>query len=1174
MRQERINLLKAHLQSRILVLDGAMGTSLQAAQLSASDFGGVEYEGCNEHLVLSAPQVIEKIHRDYLEAGCDIIETNTFGATPLVLDEFGLSGRAREINFVAAQLARKAADRYSSHNKPRFVAGSMGPTTKSLSVTGGVGFTELVETYGVQIEGLWEGGVDYFLLETCQDSRNIKAALMAMDRYFEKIGETIPIAISGTIEPMGAMLAGQSVESFVISFSHRDLLYIGLNCATGPEFMTEPIRAMAALSPFPVACVPNAGLPDEEGRYAETPQMLARVLRHFVESGWVNLLGGCCGTQPHHIQALSQLAEHRSPRKVNPHQRCFLSGIDFVEVSDENRPVLVGERTNVIGSRKFKRLICEENFDEATDIGKAQTKKGAQVIDVCLANPDRNELVDMEKFLAQLVRKIKAPLMIDSTDPQVIKSALTYCQGRALINSINLEDGEERFHQILPMAKQFGAAVVIGTIDDHPEQGMGITRERKLAIAERAYSLATERFGMQPQDIFWDPLVFPCATGDKQYIGSARETIEGLRLIKQRFPLTKSVLGISNVSFGLPPAGREVLNSVFLYHCVQAGLDLALVNTELWRRYNTINEEELLLATNVLFQVGDDPIGAFANHFREQKTTRVALSQDLPLEERLAQYIVEGSRDGLVADLNLALKEKAPLAIINGPLMNGMNQVGKLFNENKLIVAEVLQSAESMKAAVDHLSQFMAKNETATLGKVLLATVKGDVHDIGKNLVDIILSNNGFEVVDLGIKIPSDVLLAGIREHRPDVVGLSGLLVKSAHQMVSTAEDLSRVGECPPLIVGGAALSLKFVEQRISPAYSGATRYAKDAMQALDVIKAVLTKTAIGSEQVGGGVPKEKAPPVAPLSQIVNPSVVVTSLEKSTEHRGRSPHVSMIEQPPPPPDFDLHCLQNVPIGLIWSYINPQMLYGRHLGIKGHWVKKLVEMKSDPNIRKQIKKEAPKVLEIWDLVEEVKQEYQETPIMKPSAIYQFFPALSVGERIELYSGSGRANRVASFEFQRQASDEFLCLADYVNPPEAPLDNLALFVVSVGQGVRQQAQQLRQSGDYLKSVIVQVLAIESAEAFAEFLHAQLRTMWGFMDPPQLSKIDLFRAQYQGKRFSFGYPACPQLEYQRQLFDLLKPERIGVELTEGFMMDPEASVSAIVFHHPQAKYFSVGH
>lgn len=1155
-RSRRIEALRRALEERVLVLDGAMGTMIQNLDLGPDDFGGPELEGCNENLVLTRPEAIRDIHAAYLAAGADIVETNTFGATPLVLAEYGLSDRTREINLAAARLAREAVDAVYMPERPRWVAGAIGPTTKAITVTGGVTFEELYETFRAQADALHDGGVDYFLVETCQDTRNVKAALLAIADVNRAKGEEVPVAVSGTIEPMGTMLGGQSVEALTVSIEHFDLLYIGLNCATGPEFMTDHIRSLSSMARTRVACVPNAGLPDENGLYLETPEMIARALRRFGEEGWLNLVGGCCGTTPAHIEALAALAGELSPRALPAERRSTLSGVDYVEISDDNRPVLVGERTNVIGSRKFKNLICDGRLDEASDIAKAQVKGGAAIIDVCLANPDRDELTDMREFLEKLVQKTRAPLMIDSTDEKVIELSLTYSQGKAIINSINLEDGEERFEKVVPLARKFGAALVVGCIDDDPVQGMGVTRARKLEVAERSYDLLVKKYGIAPEDIYFDPLVFPCATGDQQYIGSAVETIEGVRLIKERFPKCRTVLGISNVSFGLPAAGREVLNSVFLYHCVQAGLDLALVNTEKLERYPSIPEEERKLAEDLLWNRGEDPIAAFAAHFRDRKAAGPVKS-DLPLDERLARCIVEGSRDGLIEDLDEALKERAPLDIINGPLMAGMDEVGRLFNKNELIVAEVLQSAEVMKAAVSHLEQFMEKNDSASRGKVILATVKGDVHDIGKNLVDIILSNNGFQVVNLGIKVPPEQLISAVREHKPDIIGLSGLLVKSAQQMVTTAGDLSRAGVSVPMLVGGAALSRNFVDRQISTSYDGTVAYARDAMNGLDLAKQITEpeKFEALKEQLADQRAKAaEAPKVAPAAPL-------------PVRRKRSEEIRPITDPPPPPDFARHVLTNTPLDQIWKFINPVMLYGRHLGLKGSILRTI----DTADVAMLACSEAGrKALELRESIDALKAECR-AGAMKARAVYRFFRAESEENTIHLSDADGTP--VVSFQLPRQSRENGLCLADYVSPRGSGVaDSVAMFVVTAGEGIRDRAEALKQKGDYLRSHALQALALESAEGYAEMLHSRLRSMWGFPDAPDMTMLDRFKANYRGKRYSFGYPACPRLDDQALLFKALQPEEIGVELTDGCMMDPEASVSGIVFHHPQATYFSV--
>src|SRR5260221_11466878 len=837
---ESAKALRELLSQRILVLDGAMGTMLQQGELSAADFGGAALEGCNENLVRTRPDVVLDIHRRYFEAGSDIVETNPCGGASIVVAEYGLAGDAHFLNKHAVELARQAADEFGTPGKPRFVAGSMGPTTKAITVTGGVTFSELRETYYTQAKGLVEGGVDLLLVETCQDTRNIKAALLAIHTLSKEIGSEVPFIVSVTIEPMGSMLAGQTVEAMWASLRHAKPLAFGMNCATGPEFMTDHIRTLSQLTGEFVSCYPNAGLPDEEGKYLETPTTLAAQLEKFADHGWLNFVGGCCGTTEKHIRAIAQMAEGKKPR-VRPAElhRAVYSGIETIEAEESTRPLLVGERTNVIGSRLFKNLVAEEKWDEATDIARRQVKGGAQVVDVCLQSTEREEKKDIPEFYEKLIRKIKAPVMIDTTDPTAIELALTYCQGKSIINSINLEDGEEKFEKVVPIAHDYGAALVVGCIDEDPVQAQAFTRERKLAIAQRSYELLTKKYDIAPEDIVFDPLVFPCATGDENYIGGAVETMEGIRAIKKALPDTRTILGISNVSFGLPAGAREVVNSVFLYYCTKAGLDLAIVNTEKLERFASILERERELAENLLFQhppkdidsgnpraellksapadwreqnkeqkaaINQFHIAAITEHFRTATKKEKKRAADLPLDERLGNYIIEGTRDGLVDDLERKRAEgAAPLDIINGPLMTGMAEVGRLFNANELIVAEVLQSAEAMKAAVNHLEQFMEKADTAKRGKIVLATVKGDVHDIGKNLVEIILKKNGFDVGNLGIKVPPEELIKAYQQHHPDAIGLSGLLVKSAQQMVITASDLRDPGVAIPLLVGGAA---------------------------------------------------------------------------------------------------------------------------------------------------------------------------------------------------------------------------------------------------------------------------------------------------------------------------------------------------------------------------------
>jgi 5-methyltetrahydrofolate--homocysteine methyltransferase len=1124
---------------RILVIDGAMGTMIQQRNLTAKDFGGPELEGCNENLVITRPDVVREIHAAYFAAGSDIVETNSFGGTPFVLNEYGLGDRAEEINEAAARVAREAARGFSG---PRFVAGSMGPTTKTITVTGGITFLDLAENFRRQALGLLRGGVDALLLETSQDTRNVKAALLGIDQAQREFGFRVPLMLSATIEPMGTMLAGQGVDAFYASIEHAKPLSVGLNCGTGPEFMTDHLRTLAGMASCYTTCYPNAGLPDADGKYNETPAMVAGALGRFVEQGWVNLIGGCCGTTPEYIREIAKVARSGHPRRPAASRVTHVSGIDYVPCEESSRPLIVGERTNVTGSKKFRELIMAEKFEEAAEIGRKQVKAGAHILDVNIQHTEIDELPATGAFLERLIRMVKAPLVIDTTNPKAIEHALTYSQGKAIINSINLEDGEEKFGHVCPIARRYGAALIVGCID---EQGQAISTEAKLKVAERSYRLLTEKYGIEPQDILWDPLVFPCASGDVNYVGSARQTIDAVRALKEKYPLTKTILGISNVSFGVPPAGREVLNAVYLYHNTKAGLDFAIVSSEKLVRYASIPEEEKKLCDDLLFNRGADPIARFAAHFRGKKTV-AADKKKLSLDERLANYIVEGTKEGLVEDLEEKRQAAAPLDIINGPLMRGMDEVGRLFNNNELIVAEVLQSAEAMKAAVAHLERFMEKADAQNRGKMILATVKGDVHDIGKNLVEIILSNNGYSVVNLGIKCAPETLISAAQQHKPDMIGLSGLLVKSAQQMVITAQDLRTAGITLPILVGGAALTKKFTYTRIRPTYGGFVGYARDAMQGLDLANQVM------NPDLRTALDKKIAAEAIQLAQSDAPrpdAVVAAPARRSTQVR--------IDEPVRvPPDLERHVVGVPDLRALWPYVSPFMLYGKHLGVKGA-LDRLAEARD------------PKFLEIQEIVRHVQKKCEEG-WMKARGLYRFFKANSDGNALMIYDAAGK--EIERFDFPRQSKPDGLCLSDFVRPMGAGTDYVCFFVTSTGEGIRGRAEELKQKGEYVLSHTLQAVAIETAEAFAEKLHRDIRTWWGFPDAPDLSMNDRFKAKYQGVRVSFGYPACPNLADQRKLFGLLRPEEIGVQLTEGDMMDPEASVSALVFHHSQAGYFSV--
>jgi 5-methyltetrahydrofolate--homocysteine methyltransferase len=1159
--EPRSTALAELLRRRVLLLDGATGTALAARDLGAADYGGERLLGCHEALVLHRPDVVLDLHRGYLAAGADIVETDTFGATPVVLAEYGLAGRCREINRRAAELARQACAQAegADPSRPRFVAGSIGPTTKALTLTGGITFAELVAAYALQAEGLAEGGVDVLLIETCQDALNLKAALIACTEAAPRL----PVAVSATIEPTGTTLGGQTIEAVAVMVEPWRPLWVGVNCSTGPGPMTEHVRALAALAPSFLSVVPNAGIPDGEGRYHESPDDMARVLGRFASSGWVNLIGGCCGTGEEHIRRLREVADGAAPRVPPAYDPARLAGGEVVDLVQQPPPLLIGERTNVLGSRRFKELVRERRWAEAAEIGRRQVRGRAGLLDVCLADAEGDETGAMRAVVTALRRAVRVPLMVDTTDPEVMAAALELIPGRPVLNSVNLEDGGARLDRVAALARRFGAAVVAGCIDEHPTDGMARTAERKAEVAARLLD-RLEAAGLRRREVLLDALVFPAATGDPKFRGSAGETVRGVKLIKEKIPDALTVLGVSNVSFGVPAAGREVLNAVFLHHCVQAGLDGAIVNAEQLVRFPSLDAAEVKLAEDVLFDGDKRAVDAFVARYRQAKPRVASVDAHLPAEQRITLMVVEGTRTGLDATLDELLGRMAPLAIINGPLMAGMDEVGRLFGSGRLIVAEVLVSAEVMQAAVDHLKPHLQGDESAARGSILLATVRGDVHDIGKNLVGIILATNGYAVTDLGVQCPSDKLIAAWQEHPTALIGLSGLLVRSAHQMAATAEDLRAAGIAAPLLVGGAALSASFTRDRIAPAYGATVRYAADAMAGLAIANELQ-----GSGRRGPGTGEEgkreegkeqrkdgkstgtSDPPSSSLSSL-HPLPSPSSPSSSTDPGPRTPDPGL----PRPPDLARHVLRELPIDEVFAHLNPQMLFGKHLGVRG-------------SVRRLLDAGDERTVELRRRVEALQDAAATRGWLAPAGMYQFFRACSRGEIVAVLDPAGR--ELAALPFMRRTREPRACAADWVSRDPAALDAVAIFVVTAGTGVRARAAELRAEGKLLDSIALQALALETAEAAAEWLHRRLREQWGFPDPPGMTMEERFRARYRGIRLSFGYPACPDLEPQADVFRLVQPEEIGVRLTDGFMMDPEASVSAVVFHHPDARYLA---
>ena len=1157
--------LQNDLKNRILLLDGAMGTMIQKQNLTVDDFGGEKYEGCNDYLVLTKPEIIKNIHKEYLKSGSDIIETNSFGALDIVLKDYDLEDRAFEMSKRAAELVNEAILEYRSENpddtRHLYVAGALGPSNKSISVTGGVTFDELVHTYYTAVSGLLAGGVDLILFETIQDTRNLKAAYLGLKKAMEE-NYTVPLMLSFTIESTGTTLAGQTADAFYYAVNHMHPFSVGLNCATGPEFMTQFLKTLNDISNTYISVYPNAGLPNEDGEYEETPVTLANKLEPFFKNKYLNIVGGCCGTTPDYIKEIKEKTVNYEPRNIDKDKNFNnLSGLISLE-TPKDRPIYVGERTNVIGSRIFKNLIAQEKFDEATEVARLQIKGDADVIDVCLANPDRDEVADMKAFLEKVSKFAKVPIMIDSTDINVVEKGLTYLQGKGIINSINLEDGEEKFKKMAEVIKEFGAAVVVGLID---EEGMAVSLEKKIKVARRSYELLTKKYGIDERDIIFDTLVFPVATGDQKYIGSASATIEAIREIKKEMPNVKTILGVSNISFGLPIAGREVLNTYYMNKAYEAGLDFAIVNTEKIIPMDEISDEEKEMSENILFHTDDENVSKFANFYRDKKATKKKVDvSNLTAEEKVSNLVVEGSKKDLTVLLDELLKKYTPIEIINGPLMTGMDEVGRLFNKNDLIVAEVLQSAEVMKASVAHLEQFMEKDESSVKGKIIMATVKGDVHDIGKNLVGIIIGNNGYEVIDLGINTPAEKIRDAVVKEKADFLGLSGLLVKSAAEMVNTVAVLREAGISIPIFVGGAALTEKFTVNKIEPAYeNNIVIYSKDAMTALSDLNKMIDEKKFG--EFREYLQKRRDLLLIKDEKELQKLKVKQTVSDIKDKDGTFDY-SKIEIPKynfekiyKPETLNKQIITNIKAKDVFPFINLQMLIGKHLGLK--WI-----------VGKMLEKQDPRTVKIYNEIKDIIEHGDE--YFDITAIYKYFPVRrKYGKEKNEFSleilSDDLSKVIETFNFPRQKYGQYLSLNDYVN--HDGIDYVGFFVATAGEKSRIVSNELKAKGEFYKGHLVNSIGLELAEATSEYIHQIMRKDVGIIDK-ELQTEDILKANYQGNRYSFGYPACPDLSDQKKLFKLLKPEIYGIKLTDEFMMYPEASVSAIVFSQPFCKYFNM--
>ncbi|HRI03723.1 MAG TPA: methionine synthase [Pyrinomonadaceae bacterium] len=1171
------------LKEKIIVFDGAMGTYLQSLSLPIEDWGGPNFENCSENLLYTRPDAIETVHSAFLDVGCDVIETNSFGGSEVVLVEFGIADKTYDVNFKAAELAKRVASGYSTNDKPRFVAGSIGPGTK-LPTLGHITYNDLKAAYVEQVRGLVDGGADLMMVETCQDLLQTKAALAAIFEHFEKTKIKLPVIASVTIEIFGTMLNGTEIGAALTALEPFPIDVIGMNCGTGPKHMADSFRYLCENSPIPVSVLPNAGLPevkDGKQHYDETPESFAAQVEHFANDFGANIVGGCCGTSPEHLRQVVERLSGISPKERNAKLTPSASSIYFQQPYTQDASFLiVGERVNASGSKKMRDLLDAEDWDGLISLAKSQEKEGAHILDVNVDFVGRNGVADMHELASRLATAVKIPLMFDSTEWEKMEAGLEHAGGKSLLNSTNYEDGEERFLKVLDLAKRFGAGVVIGLID---EDGMARSFDDKVKIARRAYKQAVE-YGIESHDIFFDPLALPISTGIEEDRKNAVETINAIRQIHEEMPDANIILGVSNISFGLNPAARVVLNSVFLHDCVDAGMNSAIVNASKILPLMRFSELEIDTARDLIYDRrkfdGDictyDPLGDFSNMFQGKSAQSIKPDiSNLPIEEKLKHHIIDGERIGLEDSLKVALEKYPPLEIINDLLLDGMKTVGELFGSGQMQLPFVLQSAESMKAAVKFLEPFMEKVEGSNKGVLVLATVKGDVHDIGKNLVDIILTNNGYRVINLGIKQPIDDILRAAEESNCDAIGMSGLLVKSTLIMRDNLELMNERGIKVPVILGGAALNRRYVDADLIPLFNGKLFYARDAFDGLhamdeltsgelsESVEFVETKAvAVGADTdiITVGDEEDLVGEDAKLGKAA--ARVSTRSAGDTTHTTRS-DVGVVEQLPIAPFYGSKVVEIKDLTKVFDFINETALF------KGQWQYKQ---------GKSSKEDYDELLAttVYPKFDEIKAQAIGQKLLEAKLVYGYFPCNSDGNNLIIWEDDLKTERMR-FTFPRQPVEQRggknLCLADYFASVESgKTDVVAFDLVTMGRKASEHSAKLFKSDNYTDYLLFHGLSVESAEALAEMWHKRIREELGIAgaDAPEMAK--LFHQGYQGSRYSFGYPACPNLEDQTKLFELLKPERIDVELTDEFMLEPEQSTSAIIVHHPDAKYFNI--
>jgi 5-methyltetrahydrofolate--homocysteine methyltransferase len=1168
-------------RERVVIYDGAMGTNIQKRNPTLDDFWGKE--NCSEVLVLSRPDIIRDIHADFFKVGCDVVETNTFGATRIVLGEFGLQDRVREINLVAVKLARDAAQQFSTKGKPRFVAGSIGPTTKLPSL-GHIGFEEMVAAYEEQASALIEGGVDVLLVETAQDLLQAKIAAIGVLEALQKAHKRIPVTVQVTVQESGTMLLGTEIGAALTALEALDIDIIGMNCATGPAEMNDAVRYLGANSTKEISVLPNAGLPHNEGGHAVyklKPQELAQYHKHFVEDYGVRVVGGCCGTTPEHLKAVVDAVSGLEPakREVKP-TAAASSAYTSVPLDLEPKPLIVAEEMNTTTRvEHFRNLVRGRKYDDILTLAKKLVNDGSHMLDLCCAIVGEDEKGYMSTILERIATRVPAPILVDSTEADVVEEALKRIPGKSIINSINLEDGEKRTSKVLPMAKRYGAAVIALTID---EDGMALTAAKKVAIAKRIFDLATQKYGIRPVDLIFDALTLPISTGQEEYRTAGIETLNAIERIKKELPEVKTILGVSNISFGLDVYSRRVLNSVFMHEAVNRGLDMAIVNyTKIYPLYK-IPQEEVELARKLIYrdESAGDPLQIYMQHFAGTKgkpqAATTAHVESLSVEDKLKYAIINGEKSvgegankkPLEALLEEALQQYSPLDLINTVLLDGMKTVGDLFGARKMQLPSVLDAAGVMKAAVAYLEPKMEKKTgTGQKGTIVLATVKGDVHDIGKNLVDIILTNNGFRVVNLGIKQPADAIIKAAQEHKADAIGLSGLLVKSTLEMKYVIQDLQRQNLSFPVLCGGAALTRKYVEDDLRREYSNAVFYSDDAFGGLHIMEDLTGQNGRREQRLQEGrTVKEYAKAVA------------VDEESGPVFAERSPVVGDAPNIPSPPFWGVRVKKDYDLRELFPYINETALF------KNQWQLKTASQEDYARLVEEKYRPIKKGLE---------EEIIASGLFEPKVVWGYFPAQSEGNDVVIYDcgttgvsarpgdstsavEDARAPRNCKeflrFTFPRQREGRKLCIADFFAPKSSgKMDVIGLSLVTIGDKASRETQRLFEGGEYTRYLYLHGLGVETAEALAEFHHKLMRAELGIGGDDSPHIRDLFHQKYRGSRYSFGYPACPNLEDQTKLFALLHPEEnVGVRLTTGFLLEPEQSTSAIVVHHPAAKYF----